>query len=268
MSENTKTLSEAGVSIWLDDLSRERIETGNLADLVKESYVVGVTTNPSIFAAALADGERYDAQVRELAAKAGADVDDTVFQLTTSDVRDACDVLKPVFDATGGVDGRVSIEVAPDLAHDTEGTIASAQELWKTVDRANLLIKIPGHRGRYAAITETLGEGISVNVTLIFGLDATGQVMEAYVAGLEQAKARPRPVHDPLGRVVLRLPRRHRDRQAPRDLGAEASARARPAWPTPAWPTRPTRSSSPVTAGRRSPRPAPTSSARCGPRPG
>ena len=109
MSERLKALSDAGVSIWLDDLSRERLETGNLADLVKNSHVVGVTTNPSIFAAALADGERYDAQVRELAAD-GADVDRTVFALTTSDVRDACDVMREVFDATNGVDGRVSID--------------------------------------------------------------------------------------------------------------------------------------------------------------
>ena len=142
MSDHLKELSEAGVSIWLDDLSRERIETGNLADLVRDDHVVGVTTNPTIFAAALAEGERYDDQVRELAAE-GADVDRTVFELTTTDVRNACDVLKPVFDATNGVDGRVSIEVAPDLAFDTDATLASAKELWEAVDRENLFIKIP-----------------------------------------------------------------------------------------------------------------------------
>ncbi|MCW2762493.1 MAG: tal [Marmoricola sp.] len=187
MTDNLQQLSEAGVSIWLDDLSRERLETGNLADLIKNDSVVGVTTNPSIFAAALAEGERYDDQVRELAAS-GADIDQTVFALTTTDVRNACDVLKPVFEATNGVDGRVSIEVAPDLAHDTDATLASAKELWQEVDRPNLFIKIPATTEGAPAITDTLAEGISVNVTLIFGLERYQGVMEAYVAGLERAK--------------------------------------------------------------------------------
>ncbi|MCW2785684.1 MAG: tal [Marmoricola sp.] len=187
MSDRLKQLSEAGVSIWLDDLSRERLETGNLADLVKTSSVVGVTTNPSIFAGALANGERYDAQVRELAAT-GADVEETVFGLTTTDVRNACDVLREVFDATDGIDGRVSIEVSPGLAHDTDATVAEAAKLWEAVDRPNLLIKIPGTPEGCPAITATLAAGISVNVTLIFGLDQYAQVMEAYVAGIEQAQ--------------------------------------------------------------------------------
>ncbi len=188
MTDRLQELSDAGVSIWLDDLSRERLETGNLADLVGNDHVVGVTTNPSIFAAALSDGQRYDAQVRDLAAE-GADVDTTVFALTTTDVRNACDVLRPVYDRTNGVDGRVSIEVAPDLAHDTEGTIESARGLWAAVDRANCLIKIPGTPEGCPAITACLTEGIDVNVTLIFGLDQYVDVMEAYVAGLEQAAA-------------------------------------------------------------------------------
>ena len=187
MSDRLKKLSEAGVSIWLDDLSRERLETGNLADLVKNSFVVGVTTNPSIFAAALAEGERYDDQVRQLA-QSGADLDRAVFELTTTDVRNACDVMRPVWDATGGVDGRVSIEVSPDLAHDTEATIAEARRLWGAVDRPNLFIKIPGTPAGLPAITETLGAGISVNVTLIFGLDQYAGVMEAFVAGIERAR--------------------------------------------------------------------------------
>ncbi|MEO5709503.1 MAG: transaldolase [Nocardioidaceae bacterium] len=188
MSERLKALADAGVSIWLDDLSRERIETGNLAELVKDSSVVGVTTNPTIFASALADGERYDDQVRELAA-AGKDADEAIFSITTTDVRDACDVLKPAFDASGGVDGRVSIEVAPGLAHDEKSTIASAKELWAEVDRENLFIKIPATTEGAPAITDVLGEGISVNVTLIFGLDRYDAVMEAYLEGLEKAKA-------------------------------------------------------------------------------
>jgi transaldolase len=188
MTERLKALTDAGVSIWLDDLSRERIETGGLADLVKNSYVVGVTTNPTIFASALSDGERYDAQVRELA-QAGKDADQAIFSITTTDVRDACDVLKDTFDATGGVDGRVSIEVSPGLAHDEKATIASAKELWAEVDRENLFIKIPATTEGAPAISDVLGEGISVNVTLIFGLDRYDAVMDAYLEGLEKAKA-------------------------------------------------------------------------------
>lgn len=187
MSDRLQALSAAGVSIWLDDLSRERIETGNLAALVKEKSVVGVTTNPSIFASALAKGERYDAQVRDLAAR-GADVDSAVFELTTTDVRDAADVLRPVFEATDGVDGRVSIEVAPGLAFDTDGTTEAAKALSAAVDRPNAMIKIPGTTEGLPSITSVLGEGTSVNVTLIFGIGRYRQVMEAYVAGLELAR--------------------------------------------------------------------------------
>lgn len=187
MTDRLKDLSDAGVSIWLDDLSRELIQSGELKRLIDEDHVVGVTTNPSIFASALSDGEKYDAQVRELAAQ-GKDVDEAVFALTTTDVRDACDVLKPVFDATNGVDGRVSIEVSPLLAHDAEATFASAKQLWAEVGRDNLFIKIPATTEGGDAISETLGEGISVNVTLIFGLDRYREVMEAYVKGLELAQ--------------------------------------------------------------------------------
>jgi transaldolase len=187
MSDNLQQLTEAGVSIWLDDLSRERIETGNLAELAKNDHVVGVTTNPSIFAAALSEGERYDDQVRELAGQ-GKDVDEVVFALTTSDVRNACDVIREVYDATNGVDGRVSIEVDPRMAHDTDATNASAKALWAEVDRPNLFIKIPATTEGAPAITTALAEGISVNVTLIFGLDRYQSVMEAYVSGLEQAR--------------------------------------------------------------------------------
>lgn len=186
MSDRLKQLSEAGVSVWLDDLSRERIETGNLADLVKDSSVVGVTTNPTIFATALADGERYDDQVRRLTAD-GAGVDDVIFQLTTEDVRDACDVLADVH-AADNFDGRVSIEVAPALAMDTDGTIEAARRLWAAVDRPNALIKIPATEPGLPAITAAIAEGISVNVTLIFGIDRYRDVMEAYLSGLEQAR--------------------------------------------------------------------------------
>jgi transaldolase len=188
MSERLKALTDAGVSIWLDDLSRERIRTGNLAELVKSSYVVGVTTNPTIFASALANGEQYDDQVRELA-QGGGDVDAAIFAITTTDVRDACDVLADTFQATGGVDGRVSIEVSPGIAHDTDATVEMAKRLWAEVDRPNLFIKIPATTEGAPAISDVLAEGISVNVTLIFGLDRYDSVMEAYLEGLEKAQA-------------------------------------------------------------------------------
>ncbi|MGZ4437848.1 MAG: transaldolase [Nocardioides sp.] len=188
MSTSLKALADAGVSIWLDDLSRERIESGNLAELVEKSSVVGVTTNPTIFAAAVANGERYDGQVAELTA-AGHDVDEVIFAVTTTDVRNACDVLHDTWKATDGVDGRVSIEVPPGLAFDTDATVAAAKRLWAEIDRPNLLIKIPATTEGLPAITEVIGAGISVNVTLIFGLARYDTVMEAYIAGLEKAKA-------------------------------------------------------------------------------
>ena len=186
MTDRLQALSDAGVSIWLDDLSRERIETGNLAELIKEKHVVGVTTNPTIFASAIADGERYDEQVGKLVAD-GADVTKVIFELTTEDVRNACDVMKPVADGSPS-DGRVSIEVEPDLANDTEGTIDSAQKLWQAVDRPNVLIKIPATKEGLPAITAAIAEGISVNVTLIFGIERYREVMDAYLSGLEQAR--------------------------------------------------------------------------------
>ncbi|MBM9466211.1 transaldolase [Nakamurella leprariae] len=181
-------LSAAGVSLWLDDLSRQRLHSGNLAELIRDRHIVGVTTNPSIFAAALKDGESYRKQVAELAAQ-GADVEDVVRATTTDDVRDACDLFADVFAATGGVDGRVSIEVDPRLAHDTERTTAQAQELAKIVDRPNVLIKIPATLAGLPSITAVLAEGISVNVTLIFSLERYAAVIDAFVAGIEQARA-------------------------------------------------------------------------------
>ena len=178
-------LADAGVAIWLDDLSRERLRTGNLAQLVAERGVVGVTTNPSIFASALSKGDAYDEQLRELV---GTDVDDAVFQITTDDVRRAADVLRPVYDGTDGIDGRVSIEVDPRLAKDTDGTIASAKSLWSTVDRPNVFIKIPATVEGLPAITAVLAEGISVNVTLIFSLDRYRAVLNAFETGLEKAR--------------------------------------------------------------------------------
>jgi transaldolase len=186
MTDRLQALSDAGVSIWLDDLSRERIESGNLTDLVKDRNVVGVTTNPTIFAAALADGERYDDQVRRLAAD-GADVSKATFELTTEDVRNACDLLLPVYH-DDPKDGRVSIEVDPFLANDTDGTVKSAQDLWAAVDRPNCLIKIPATEAGIPAVRAAIGQGISVNVTLIFSNERYRRVMDAYLDGLEDAK--------------------------------------------------------------------------------
>jgi transaldolase len=184
---NLAALSAARVSVWLDDLSRERLQTGNLAELIATKSVVGVTTNPSIFQAALSKGTAYDAQVTELAER-GADVDATIRTVTTDDVRNACDVLAPKWEASGGVDGRVSIEVDPRLAHDTDKTILQAIELWKIVDRPNLLIKIPATLAGLPAITAVIAEAISVNVTLIFSVERHKAVMDAYLTGLEAAK--------------------------------------------------------------------------------
>ncbi|MFF4464395.1 transaldolase [Streptomyces mirabilis] len=183
-----KRLSDEGVSIWLDDLSRNRIASGNLAELVETRHVVGVTTNPSIFQAAIGSGEGYEEQLGDLAER-GVTVDEAVRMMTTADVRAAADILRPVYDATAGRDGRVSIEVDPRLAHNTGATVAEAKQLSWLVDRPNVMIKIPATKAGLPAITEVIGLGISVNVTLIFSLERYRAVMDAYLAGLEKAKA-------------------------------------------------------------------------------
>lgn len=184
----TQELSDIGVSIWLDDLSRDRIESGGLKELIDTRNVVGVTTNPTIFANALAKGNAYDSKVAELA-KQGTSVHDAVFEIVTGDVAEASDIFRPVYDATGGQDGRVSIEVEPGLAHNTAGTIAQAELLWAKVDRPNAMIKIPATKEGLAAITAATAAGISVNVTLIFSLDRHREVIHAYLDGLEKAQA-------------------------------------------------------------------------------
>ena len=190
MTENTPLaeLSLAGVSIWLDDLSRQRITSGGLQNLIDTKNIVGVTTNPTIFAGALSKGEAYAEQVAALAA-AGTSVHDAVFEITTDDVTAASDIFRPVFDRTRGVDGRVSIEVEPGLAHDAAGTVTQAQQLWAKVNRPNAMIKIPATVEGLEAITATIALGISVNVTLIFSLERHRQVINAYLSGLEKAKA-------------------------------------------------------------------------------
>ncbi|MET9346490.1 transaldolase [Streptomyces termitum] len=189
MTDALKRLSDEGVAIWLDDLSRKRITSGNLAELIDQSHVVGVTTNPSIFQKAISSGDGYEQQLADLAARK-VTVDEAIRMITTADVRDAADILRPVFDSTDGQDGRVSIEVDPRLAHDTAATVAEAKQLAWLVDRPNTLIKIPATKAGLPAITEVIGLGISVNVTLIFSLERYRAVMDAYLAGLEKARER------------------------------------------------------------------------------
>src|SRR5690606_37787521 len=188
MTDRLAELSAAGVAIWLDDISRGRLIGGGLDKLRREHHVVGVTSNPTIFAKALAESDDYAEQLHDLALRrVGAEEAGRL--ITTYDVRWACDVMRPAYDASDGVDGRVSIEVDPAIAYDTERTVAEAKALWWLVDRPNLFIKIPATEAGLPAITATLAAGISVNVTLIFGLDRYEQVMDAFLAGMEQAKA-------------------------------------------------------------------------------
>jgi transaldolase len=186
MNDNLQALSEAGVAIWLDDISRPRLTTGNLAELVREKGVVGVTSNPTIFAKALSEGDAYDEQLRSLAAD-GTAVPDAIRTIITDDIRDAADVLQHTYDAGGG-DGMVSIEVDPGLAHDTQATIDEAATLNKLVGRPNVFVKIPATKAGLPAITATLAAGINVNVTLIFSLERYRAVMDAWLTGIEQAR--------------------------------------------------------------------------------
>lgn len=189
MTDKLAELSEIGVSIWLDDLSRSRLQSGNLQELLDNDHVVGVTTNPAIFSAAIGDGSTYADQVKELAAE-GVSVDEAVFAMIIDDVRDACDVLMPIYEKTDGQDGRVSIEVDPRYAADYEKTIAQAKDLWERVDRPNAMIKIPATPESLPAVTEATASGISVNTTLIFSVDQYRDVIDAYMTGVEQALER------------------------------------------------------------------------------
>ncbi len=189
MTDRLAELSAAGVAVWLDDISRERLVTGGLDGLRRDQHVVGVTSNPTIFAKALSDSDDYAEQVKDLAVR-GVEVEEATRMITTYDVRWACDVMRPAYDASDGVDGRVSIEVDPRLAYKAaDATTAEAKQLWWLVDRENLFIKIPATEASLPAITATLAAGISVNVTLIFSLARYEEVMEAFLAGMELAKA-------------------------------------------------------------------------------
>ncbi|MGH3345021.1 MAG: transaldolase, partial [Carbonactinosporaceae bacterium] len=186
MTDTLRRLTDAGVAIWLDDLSRERLVSGNLEALIRDRHVVGVTSNPTIFQKSISGSDLYDEQVHDLAIR-GVSVDEAVRMVTTRDIRWACDLLRPAYDRTAGVDGRVSLEVDPRLARTTDATVAEARQLWWLVDRPNLFIKIPGTRAGLPAITQCLAEGISINVTLIFSLRRYEEVMDAFLAGMERA---------------------------------------------------------------------------------
>jgi transaldolase len=184
--DTLQALSDAGVSIWLDDISRDRLRTGNLAMLIRDMHVVGVTSNPTIFAKALSSGDAYDKQIGDLALR-GVSVEEASRAITTFDIRWAADVLAPAYQASDHVDGKVSLEVDPRLARETEKTVAEARTLWWMVDRPNMFIKIPATAEGIPAIARCLAEGISINVTLIFSLQRYGEVIDAFMTGLEQA---------------------------------------------------------------------------------
>lgn len=186
MSHAINELAALGTSTWLDDLSRERIATGNLEEVIREKGIVGVTTNPAIFAAAMSAGTAYDQQIEELK-KAGAKVDEAVYAMSVQDVREACDTFAEIYAATGGRDGRVSIEVDPRLSDHRDATLVQARELWRKVDRPNVMIKIPATEESLPAITDALAEGISVNVTLIFSVARYRAVLAAYKEGIRRA---------------------------------------------------------------------------------
>ncbi len=193
MTDRLAQLSAAGVAVWLDDISRRRLHSGSLDQLRREKHVVGVTSNPTIFAKALDEADDYAEQLADLTARK-VTVDEAARLLTAYDVRWACDVMRPVYDATDGLDGRISLEVDPRLAYESPRTVAEAKALWWLVDRPNLFIKIPATQDGLAAITDTLAAGISVNVTLIFGLDRYDAVMDAFLSGLEQARDNGHPL--------------------------------------------------------------------------
>ena len=186
MNQNMSALTVAGVSVWLDDLSRSRIESGNLRSLIGDYSVRGVTTNPTIFAAALKTDAYHDVLKREKSL--GSSTEQAIFNITTEDVAAACEIFLPLYQSSGGIDGRVSIEVSPDLAFDTERTINEAIALHKKVAKENVMIKIPATIPGLAAITEVIAQGISVNVTLIFSIERYRAVIDAYLTGLEKAK--------------------------------------------------------------------------------
>jgi len=192
MSNRLRDLHDAGVSIWLDFIERTMVHDGDLERRVRDDALTGMTSNPTIFEKALASGTAYDAQLRE----APADLSPLqLFELVeTTDVRDACDRFRGVYDATNGYDGYVSIEVSPGAAHDTDATVDEAHRLWKAVDRPNVMIKVPGTERGAEAVRRLITDGINVNITLLFALEAHDRVIHAYMDGLEARVKKNQPI--------------------------------------------------------------------------
>jgi transaldolase/glucose-6-phosphate isomerase len=189
MSNPLQQLGEVGQAVWLDFIDRKILETGGLKRLIERDGLKGVTSNPSIFEKAMGEGSDYDERLRAILAQGVADAAEVYEQLAIGDIRDAADQLRPVHDATNGADGFVSLEVSPYLAMDAQGTVTEARRLWKTVDRPNLMVKVPGTEAGVAAIRTLVGEGININVTLLFALEAYLAVADAHIAGLEAFRA-------------------------------------------------------------------------------
>lgn len=188
-----QSIHDLGQSIWLDSFDRKLMDSGELQKLIDEDGLSGITSNPSIFEKAVTGSSDYDADIRKLAAEQKSD-EEIFFGFAISDIQRAADILKPVYDNAHGTDGFVSLEVSPHLANDTDGTIKQARELWKTLDRKNVMIKIPGTKEGLAAIKQCISEGININVTLLFGLDRYKEVTEAYISGLEERVKNNQPI--------------------------------------------------------------------------
>ena len=266
VNERLAALTAAGTSIWLDQLSRGLIDSGELARMVQEESLRGVTSNPAIFEKSILGSADYDAELKALADE-GKTAREIYRSMALHDVQAACDVLRPVYDQTNGLDGYVSWEVAPRLAHDTEGTLEQGRMYWDLVDRPNLMIKIPATEEGLPAIEQALFDGLNINVTLLFSVAAYEKVMEAFIRAMERRLEAGQAAGPPLGRLVLRLARGHRGRQAPRGRGQQGAAgHGRPG-------QRPRRLQGVREDLRRralrrsSRRPAARSSARCGRRP-
>ena len=185
VNERLAALTEAGTAVWLDQIRRSLIESGELKRLVDEDCLRGVTSNPAIFEKAILGSDDYDADIEKLANE-GLSADEIYLKLAIEDIQIACDVLRPVWDELGGADGFVSLEVEATLAHDTDGTRTQARELWDAVDRPNVMIKIPGTEEGLSAVEDSIADGINVNVTLLFSVESYEAVTERYIRGLER----------------------------------------------------------------------------------
>jgi transaldolase len=183
-NSNLKRLHEAGVSIWLDTLSRDLLESGDFAELISDYSVTGATSNPTIFAKAITGSDLYDGELRELADSGQRDLQELFFALALDDVREAADLLRPSFAESHGRDGFISFECTPDLADDTDATIAQASDLWQRLDRPNVMIKVPGTEAGLPAIEELTSRGVNINVTLLFSIERYEEVIDAYLRGL------------------------------------------------------------------------------------